>query len=418
MFIKGQIEWIAMSNSNTYILSDEDADGMCSSRIMHNAVTSAYPNSDHTLVWQNWDVFGLKEGDIDKILEAKPRTAYILDIGSGLDMLNQTNRLLENNINVVILDNHPPDPVVETSDTMHKFRDALDLQRKKYPFPPTDSYPTPYFFYKSTTESCTTAIAYNYCSTMGLPLTNMEKWALLGIKGDVASESAESGPIFDNLLDKHLSFAGLLSSKDLGGSYNWGIIDFYAQLLHVPRRMLFNEAPPIVYAAMKEMETIPNWLPLYDQVFNKESSTLGSVDIRVGTPKYPATERLLSLELEWKKEHVKVEGRGQNIRLDYSDFGVTIVSHKWNLGSALASKLSGINKKTWFVINTITDKGVHVSGRGSDTGRLHIGKVFRSCDPSVMEGGGLQPAGSATTHTTNVEAILDALVKGVQVSKR
>ena len=394
-----------MSNNSSFILSDEDCDGVCSARIMQNALTTAHPSLKHVLTYQEWDTFGLKDGDVEKILEAKPDTAYILDIGSGQQMLDAASTLLQSGIKVVILDNHPPDPLVETIKDMERYKTSLSNLRTLYG-------PTHDFHYKSTTESCTTAISYLYCRDLGLSIGNMEKWALLGIKGDVATEHAESGPLFNELISKHLNFSGLLASRALGSSYDWGLIDFYAQLLHVPRRMLFNEAPAVVYAAMQEMETLPSWLPLYDQVFNKEEVSKETYD------KYPATAKLLELELLWKKEHVKVEARGQNIRLDYPDFGVTIVSHKYNLGSALASKLSGMNKKTWFVINTIPDKGVHVSGRGSDSGKLHIGKVFRSCDPAIMEGGGLRPAGSAKTHTDNVEEILDALVKGVNVSKR
>jgi single-stranded DNA-specific DHH superfamily exonuclease len=401
-----------MSTSDTVLLVDEDTDGMCATRIMHNALTTTYPKSAHSIHWQNWDTFGLKDGDIQAIIDKKPRTAYILDIGSGLDMLKGAEELLKNNINVVILDNHPPDVEVENGEDYTSYLDLLVGLRGDYPFPPVDAYPHPYFFYKSTTESCTTAIVYDYCRNLGMPVVNMEKWALLGLTGDVATNSKEGGVLYKDILSRHPHLRGLLSSTNIGGFYDWSILDFYARYLHVPRRMIFNEAPPHCYASMKELEQIPDWLFLYNAV-NKNK-----IDSDILDHKNPETKFVLDLQLLWQKEHSKVEERGNITTLDFPDFAVSVVNHKWNLGSALASKLSGQKKKSWFVINDIPDKDIHVSGRGGKDGKLHIGKVFRRCDPAIMKGGGLRPAGSAKAFTTNVEAVLDELVRAVEASKQ
>jgi len=132
--------------------------------------------------------------------------------------------------------------------------------------------------------------------------------------------------------------------------------------------------------------------------------------------------------IEYKPEFKKVtEDWKNNVKLEFpyvktgealkSTYGVSIISHKWNIGSAMANKLGGQNKKPWFVINTIPKYGIHVSGRnGTLDSQLHIGKVFRMANPAIMEGGGLKQAGSCKCHTNNPEAVLDELVRAVEAS--
>jgi single-stranded DNA-specific DHH superfamily exonuclease len=403
-------------NSDTVILSDEDCDGMMATRIVHNALTTAYPKSTHKIIWQDWDVFGLKDGDIQSILNKNPRTAYILDIGSGTDILYQIGTLLTANVNVVILDNHPPDILVEGDKSMEEYGALLSGLRKTYPFPPVEAFPYPYFFYKSSTDNCTTGIAYNFCRNLSLPLTNMEKWALLGLIGDVASDSKEGGPLFKELMERHPHLKGLLASTAIGSKFNWGLIDFYAQMFHVPRRMIYNDAPAICYAAMKEMEQMSSWLELYAYINKGDLAALGDFPL-FADGKNSATQYLVRLHIDWREKHKIVEDWVNNTQLDFPDFGVTIVRHEWNLGSALANKLSSGKHKTWFVINDIPNWGIHVSGRGGKDGKLHIGKVFRSCDPGIMKGGGLKPAGSANAQVQSAELVLDELIKGVERSK-
>jgi single-stranded DNA-specific DHH superfamily exonuclease len=394
-----------MSNTNTdtVIFSDEDTDGMMATRIIHNAVTQMHPKATHTVMWQDWDIFGMTDSNVSDILDLKPATVFILDIGSGMDMLNYATAFLANGINTIILDNHPPDPEVEDQDNFGIFVKMLENVRAKFVFPNL-----PFFYYESSTENCTTGIAYNFVKKFNWPLVNMDKWALIGLEGDVATETKEGGPLFQELLDKHPSMRGLLASKALNSSYDWSILAFYAQLFHNPRRMIYNKAPPVCYEAMKEMEQIPNWLGFYEYV-NKEAVGGWTVS--------PNLKMLLELTVNYRKNKGDVEKRGNYTQLDYPDFGVTIISHKWNMGSALCSKLSNANHKTWFVINNIPEYGVHVSGRGGRDGKLHIGRVFRCANPAIMEGGGIKPAGSAKTHTNNIEAILDDLVRSVELSK-
>lgn len=404
---------MSSDNSNTVIFSDEDCDGMCATRIIHNGLTNAYPNSTHTIIWQTWDVFGLLRENVEAIRAMKPRTAYILDIGSDLLAVNYAAELLSEGINVVILDNHPPDSRIENGEDYTDYKTTLFTLRQKFPMPPVAAE-KPYFFYESTNDNCTTGIAFSYALRQGWSVKNMEKWALLGLEGDVATETPEGRIIFDNLMTKHPHLDGLLASKNIRSTYDWSILAFYAQLLHNPRRMLFNDAPPVVYPAMQDMETYPNWLDFYDYV-NKEGK--GLTFPHLDKP-HPAIKTILDLTIAYRKGKGEPEERGNSTQLDYPDFGVSIIRHKWNLGSALCNKLSSTYKKTWFVINDIPEYGVHVSGRGGADGKLHIGKVFRSCNPEIMEGGGLAPAGSAKTKTNNIEVILDELVRAVAVSKQ
>lgn len=409
---------MSKANQDTVIFSDEDTDGMCACRIIHNAISLNAPKATHTIMWQDWDVFGMTDKNVSDIMDLKPATVFILDLGSGQEMLNYAVAFLASGINVIILDNHPPDLLVETAEAYGEYAKTLANLQGKFPFPNL-----PFFYYESSTENCTTGISYAFAKRMGWSVVNMEKWALLGLEGDVATGTKEGGPLFQELLNKHPSMRGLLASKSLNSSYDWSILAFYAQLLHNPRRMIFNKAPPICYEAMKEMEKIPNWLDFYAMV-NKEKIE-GDLfweptvfPTTTPTPKNSNTKMLLELTVNYRKDKGDVEKRGNYTQLDYPDFGVTIISSKWNMGSALCSKFTNTNHKTWFVINTIPKYGVHVSGRGGRDSTIHIGKAFRSANPAIMEGGGLKPAGSAKTHTNDVEAILDELVRCVGVSKQ
>ncbi len=398
-------------NKDTVIMTDEDTDGMCATRIVHNALTLTQPNSKHIIRWQDWDTFGISQGDVDVIKSFHPETAFILDLGSGLDILQKASDLLKTGMRVVVLDNHPPDKEVETKEDMAKYSSLLQGLRD-----------FPSFYYESSNENCTTGIVYKMAQQSQWPIANMEKWALLGLRGDVASDSQEGGPIYNEILMRHGGLKGLLATEaNLG--YNWGLIDFYAQLLHVQRRMVFNAAPPFCYEGMKEMEQIPNWLDLYTMI---TKGALTSSLFEGG--KNPNTQMMALNHIKYKPEFKKVtEDWKNNVKLEFpyydrgieswKTYGVSIISHEWNIGSAMANKLGGQNKKPWFVINTIPKYGVHVSGRnGVSDSQLHIGKVFRMANPTIMEGGGLKQAGSAKTHTNNPEAVLDELIRAVEAS--
>jgi single-stranded DNA-specific DHH superfamily exonuclease len=379
---------------------------MCATRIIHNGLEKAYLEAKHTIMWQDWDTFGLKKTDVHKILAENPGTVYILDLGSGLDMLGYAYQMLGEGVNVVILDNHPPDPEVLSQEEYLKYQSVLQEMREKH---------STSFYYESSHQTCTTGIAYNYAKTNGWSVENMEKWAIMGLEGDVAHDpiyNPQGHALFEELVSKHGSVKGLLASKNLNSDYDWSMLGFYAQLFHNPRRMLLNTGPLICYPAMREMEQIPNWLDLYAMV-NKEK--LDSPILEKGAN--PATKILLATTLEYRAKKGDVEKRGNYIQLDYPDFAVTIISHKWNIASALASKMAGHNKKTWFVINNMPEYGIHVSGRGNEESPIHIGKVFSKADPAIMEGGGMKPAGSANAHTTNVEAVLDELVRAVRKAR-
>jgi hypothetical protein len=404
--------------TDTVILSDEDCDGLCAARI----VAKAYPQSN--VLFQKWDIFGLGPTDVNKILSYDPKQVFILDLGSGTEILEAATTILGTGAKVTILDNHPPDPVVETTENYAKFKKYL--QGLKDTFGES-------FYYDSSTETCTTGIAYEL---MVQKVPTDVRWALIGLVGDVATDSTKSprgNALFTHLLEVSPYLKGLFMSKEDGATYNFGLLDFYAKLLHVPRRMVFDDASMLCYTAMCEMEHIPNWIE-----FNR---LLGTKDEIEKTPlfkdgKNNNTKMLLLLQSEWEKEHSKAELKGNSSLLHYDGFDVTVLSHKWNLGSALASKRLGITKKPQFVINDIPGKEIHISGRGpveelyrdpntpaglpvafKKRPGLHIGKVFRMADPKIMDGGGILPAGSAKGLVSDPEVLLNELVKAVARAK-
>lgn len=405
-------------NGTVVIFTDEDTDGMCATRIIDNAIEKTFPNAKRSIIWQEWDFFGMRKSDFHKIMAENPAVVFILDLGSGAEILSYAATFLQENIQVVILDNHPPDPEVLSSQEYADYKHLLGLLTQN-----------DLFYYESSNRTCTTAIAYLYAKGMGWSVENMEKWAILGIEGDVAHDpekSPEGYALFTELLKIHPYLSGLIYSKKENdpNSFDWGILSFYAQLLHNPRRMRLNDGPKICYPAMKEMEQIPNWLE-FNSIVNKKKLDSPifyepSEDLRTkpSKDKNPATKQLLMDTIEFRAKKAGFDKWPEFIQLDYPDFSVTIVSNSWNIASYLASKLGGQNKKTWFVINSMPGYGIHVSGRNGENGTLHIGKVFSKANPAIMEGGGLKPAGSASTHTTNAEAILDELVRCVEASKR
>jgi len=400
---------------DTLIFSDEDSDGLCAAKI----VASAYP--DATTLFQKWNIFGVQKQDVQKILSYDPKQVYLLDLGSGLEMLDVALDILGTGAGVTILDNHPPDPIVETPETMNEYQVKLSNLRSMF----KDK-----FFYDSTTESCTTGLAYELFREK-VPIN--VRWALIGLVGDVATDPKRNPrgyALYSQLLSVSPYLTGLFMSTKDGASYDFGLLNFYAKLLHVPRRMLFDNAPLLAFAAMKEMDWISNWIE-----FNR---LLGTKDEIEKTPlfkdgKNNNTKVLLLLQAEWEKEHSKAEGKGNSTLLHYPDFDVTILSHKWNLGAALASKRLGMTKKAQFVINDIPGVEIHISGRGptevavlASSGAnvykmkpgLHIGKVFRSANPAYIDGGGLQPAGSAKGLVNDSEVLLNELVKAVDKVKK
>jgi len=405
--------------TDTVILSDEDCDGLCAAKI----VASAHAQSD--IIFQKWNIFGLEKGNVETILSHNPKQVYLLDLGSGMEMLEAAAEILGTGARVTILDNHPPDPVVETPEDMKKFTDTLFRMGTTF----KDK-----FYYDSSTETCTTGIAYEMMSKI-VPID--VRWALIGLTGDVATDPKKSPrghALYKQLLEVSPYLTGLFMSKTDGASYDFGLLSFYAKLLHVPRRMYFDRAPAFVYSAMLEMDKIPNWLE-----FNR---LLGTKDEIEKTPlfkdgKNPHTKSILVAQAQWEKDHSEAEKKGNSTLLHYPDFDVTVLSHKWNLGSALASKRLGMTKKAQFVINTIpksefTEGEIHISGRGPTEQQiavngsitviktipgLHIGKVFRKADPAIMEGGGIQPAGSAKGLNQDPEVLLNELVKAVARAK-
>ena len=357
-------------------------------------------------------------------------------------MLTAAKLFLSQGIKTIILDNHPPDPIVESEDDYRRYEELRNELFTKY----RDN-----FFYHSTTENCTAGIAYTdvyeplSSQLTNVSLSNMQRWALIGLTGDVSTESAEGGPLYQRLLKDNPYLSGLFMSEADGADYNFGVLSFYAKIFHIPRRMLFDAAPDLCLNAMREMESIPNWLEFNRLVATKDEVSTSPLFYKVTSLKDAKfetinsyTKMLLSTFQTWDIEHGKADGKGKSTRLHYDDFDVTVLSHKWNLGSSMASKWAMITAKTGhpkaqFVINDIPNQEIHISGRGPkqpETGLakgsdgvlrevhyLHIGKVFKRANPDIMKGGGLQPAGSAKGLVNDSEVLLNELVKAVERSR-
>jgi hypothetical protein len=407
------------------IFADEDTDGMTAVRIMYNYLTSL--GDEVKVLWQTWDIFGVRKEDIDRIMAEKPDKVFILDIGSDKEVLDNILPILQKDIPVTIFDNHPPELLLLGAVAYKEYQDLLATLR--------DTYPS-LFVYHSTHDSCTAAICYDYAVKQKYVNPNNDLWAILGITGDVAKTNTESKPIFEYLKTKYPKLQrAIFFSSSYGTGFKWETLDMMAQILHVPRRMIFDEAPPICFRAMEEIEQNPKlvgtgWFYMYrasDQMValrmaEREAAKMPKESVlhyyelpHIALERFkdtPNIHKILELNAEWRDTWKDVEDRGKNIVYDFDTYQVSLISHPWNLGSALASKRAGNTKKTHFTINDIPDKQIHVSGRGGKNATIHIGQVFKMCDPKILLGGGFKEAGSAKGMVNDVSEILDALTDG------
>lgn len=386
------------------ILVDEDLDGLTSARIIYNFEKEK--GSDVNVVFQTWDVFGVSEDDVNNVLATKPDKVYILDIGSDEMVLRAITPILESGIAVSVLDNHPPDIEVIGTDKLGEFL----LYQKEL----EDKY-SKSFYYNSTTDNCTAGIAYSITKDICKNKMNT-LWAILGLKGDVAYDKKEGAPLFQEAMSQY----PLLKRGFYYGTFTWGNLDFMANLFHNPRRIIFNEAPKVCFQAMAELEDNPKkfgvgWLEIYKEA---EKVIVDGRRKLTGFDEYPNVKRMTELYIEWKDWKEIYQKRGNCITLDYEDYGVSIIKHNWNLGSALCNVKAGDMKKANFCINTIEDKNiVHVSGRNTKYSKIHIGKVFYNCDQSILKGGGIKEAGSAQSKILDTDIILQELDEAVERSK-
>ena len=405
-----------------------------SAKIMLTALQIRYPQSKHTVIFQKWDKFGLFDGDVTDILSHNPRTVYILDIGSDANVINQALKILDKNINVAIFDNHPPEGS-KNADYID-YLSILAKTRDHYPFPVKEAYPYPYFMYDAAHNTCTTGVVFEYVSQfMGLTkeqLESMEIWAIMGLRGDVAYDAARGydrgAALYNTLIVKRPYLEGLLQSTEQGDDFDKSLLEFFVQLFHVPRRIIFDDAPPLCMKALDELAQIEDWLTFYKDVNvglvtylvkKKANNNVLMEYWPVDPEEKPNLVKVIELYYEWRSGFREFFDAG--VTLFYPAFTVAIVNSNWNLGSALANVKSSRTKKPSFVVNIITRKrkgitkedvlqgkpldiyDVHISGRSSEDSKLHIGEVFRTCDPDIMFGGGLKMAGSANVRYPFIE---------------
>jgi hypothetical protein len=405
------------NESSIVIFSDEDTDGMTSSRMVYNYYDVLFGIKPR-LLYQTWDEFGWTEEDIKMIQSYKPSVVYMTDIGSSDEYLKLLEPLLKEGSKVFVYDNHPG-VIPSTFASIYKTKYGDD------------------FVLKSTRDNCTAGLVYKYLVEPAIKddsilRTKFDKWAMIGLIGDVASKKGEGGAIFEKLLRKHPMFTGSIRFSSKTKPFFWGLGDFFAQFFHVPRRILYNEAPHVVFEAMKEMEEMKDWMAIYRvldselaRLYPLQTTFVSETDYKIGEEQghtitahitlpeefdsTPYVERLMHLNLRWRNDWKKVQDRGNNVELDYGSYGVTVISHPWNLGSALCNVRQ--KEKAHFVINYIPQlKKIHISGRTSSEGPISIGDIFSDLPSDVAVGGGLKEAGSAIALPgVGVETILGAL---------
>jgi single-stranded DNA-specific DHH superfamily exonuclease len=402
-----------------YIFTDDDTDGLCSARILYDYLTLRQEQTE--LYVQKWNIFGMTDEDIKRILSARPSHVYILDIGSDEDVLTKISILLQDGIEVSVFDNHPPDPVVLGEERLRKVKDILNTLLLIY----KDK-----FHYTSTRDNCTTGLVYQHVRKQ-LPNTTpaMDKWALVGIYGDVASNTVGGSEVLGQLKSKYAYLLGAFSKS----TFDWKLINFFTQLLHVPRRILYDNASTIVWHAMNELENM-DWLelevlynslePHLRNVSTASSYTTEAFDsdfhqclevIGKAMPSLPTfTTRLLATYIIWHQRWKQALTDAPVFLFPSKEkpaFSVSLIIHPWNVGSAVANIQCSQLNVPHFCINKIAPDIIHVSGRAWTTHNLHIGQVFANCDKTILDGGGIKEAGSANGKTTNLELIMQELVQ-------
>lgn len=381
------------------IFSDDDADGILSSYIVSHLLKRR--GERVKLLFQSWEKFGVTEENIKTIFSFNPTHVFFLDIGSDMSMLHVAEKFLEKNVSVTILDNHPPDQEILSQDEYFEFRTKLkELEANKN------------FEYFSDTENCTTGKAYLYYSIEKDVPEFIEKLTLFGLVADVVTETKEGGSLYQKLLKKYPEFSGKIYYGPKT-DFSWGILDAVVGFFHIPRRILYNEAPPLAINFLLSAEKNNlDFIKLYMEIEEMLGDYWKERDIqKIVYPSYDeSVRRIMECVIQWRTQWKKILERGNILSLDYNKFMISIITHEWNLGSALANLKISETRKPHFVINFIPKYQIYyVSGRGD--GSIHIGKVFSQCDKNILEGGGLKNAGSAIGKTLEVDKILREIVK-------
>lgn len=383
---------------NVVIYSDDDLDGLMSTRLTYNHLIASDPNVNIKLLWQKWADFGLSEESSKEILDFKPDEVFILDVGSDEDTIKSIKPILEQNIPVTLLDNHPPDLEVIGADAYNDFSSYLQSLKDAFSLE-----------YVSTTTNCTTGIVYRlFEKTLETNPIN-KLWAIMGLKGDVATDKVFN-PDGYAIYEKCIKEFPQLNRGFFYGTFTWNNLDFMNNFFHNPRRLLYDDAPQLCFDATTEIQDNPDkfrvgWLNIYKTA---EQFILGKKTALEAFNDYPNVKRVMEVYAQWKGWK-DVEKRGHIITFDYGKFGVSLISHPWNLGSALCATKSNDMKKSQFVINDIPGKLIHVSGRGYRGSPIHIGKILHNCNPGILRGGGLKQAGGAQAIVNDVEAVLEEL---------
>ena len=386
------------------VFSDDDADGVISAYMISSYLSSI--GERHKVIFQTWDKFGLTEKDVEQILSYQPSQVYVLDIGSGIDVLQRIKPLMEKKITVTILDNHPPELEVLGEKEYMKFLTFLEELKK-----------TGYLEYFSSTENCTTGYCYLYIQSHGMKVTEfLEKLTILGLVADVSTDKKIGGEIYGKLLSKYPEYAGTIY-YGANATFKWSIIDAIVQFFHVPRRIIYDEASPLLMEFLRDIEHKGyDFITLYGEIEGELGKLYKSEDKKIVNvlPSYPpSVQKIAGLLLSWRTEWKKVLDRGNIFTLDYETFQISIIKHKWNLGSAICNLRLSETRKPQFVINIIPEKNiVYVSARSD--GKIHVGKVFSQCDKSILDGGGIREAGSALARTYNISAIVREIVKNTK----
>ncbi|MGB9615329.1 MAG: hypothetical protein ACPL3B_07495, partial [Fervidobacterium sp.] len=301
------------------VFADDDADGVLSTYILHSFLKSK--GEQHRIMFQTWHKFGITEENISQILSYSPSKVYFLDIGSDLNVLEKVSYLIKKGVKVTVLDNHCPTLDVIGENDFLKYKNLLEELKK-----------TGYFEYYSSTETCTTGYVYLYVISNGMNVTPfLEQLTLFGLVADVSTDTKIGGEIYGKLIEKYPEYKGQIYYGEKM-MYEWSIIDAVTQFFHVPRRIIYDDAPPLLMNFLRTIEESDyDFIRLYMDVEKMLSETYKMKQVTVLDYPEPV-KTVLSLIVSWRTQWKEILERGNIFTLDYKNFQVNIVSHEWNLG--------------------------------------------------------------------------------------
>jgi oligoribonuclease NrnB/cAMP/cGMP phosphodiesterase (DHH superfamily) len=286
-----------------------------------------------------------------------------LDIGSTEDTLQY---LAERSSvsNVLLFDHHPTDPK-----SLEKYQSkGLRISWNS--------------------DHCTSSLIYDTFKNLQMFKDTYwpERWAIIGIYGDVAKDKPNSRKILDELSKKHTDLVSQLSAGSSNKNWMYQPASMISRAINMVRRIGYHNGAAITLKALEEVEKADDIFLLVRDLSMEDWG------------KYPYVTLMRSYIKEYREAASSVGLR----LIDLDEFGVGIIKCKADVGGAIVRKAMRNLHKPVFIFNDGIVDGIYRITARSDS--IDINKVIMKASEisnGLVSGGG-HPQAAAGTAPTNV----------------